>query len=109
MAFRYARKRPRAPDRTLDLSPPTGRNLFFRVFLSCVSDSRPHRSARDSFGRQLSSRRGPIAWLLATPVVCPYPALVFEQFRDVERDLLGGHARVFAAGLERMAARHAGY
>jgi len=84
-------------------------DLLLGVFLARISNQRTDRSPRDSSGPALPSSRRSIRRTVGKIVVCPEPALVFEQLRHVDRDLLDRDDRIGFAHSEPLAARDARY
>src|SRR6266850_767920 len=107
LAVRFRTRRRRPLDPSLDFPAGAGAHLLFRVFLTGLSSSWIDWTARNSSCQRIS------ASLVRTIRPCELlvradAVMVFERVARAHSDLLGGHDRFVASGIEFLAARHAG-
>src|SRR5713226_8238498 len=82
-------------------------DLLFRVFFARFPNQRIDRTARSSARERILASSGRTVWARRL-LVRADAAVVFEQFAYADRNLLDGHDRVGATGVEFLAARNAG-
>ncbi len=92
----------------MGVSPCSGRNLFFCLFLAGVSDSRTDRPGRNSPGGFLPSGSRAHSRALAAFLVCTHGALDLDRAGNVECIVLGRHGGFGLASAEPLASRDAG-
>src|SRR6266571_1351981 len=105
-AVRFGVRRPGPPSSPMDFSARDRSDLLFGVFLARLSDPWTDWTAGNSPGQRILEGGGravrPRGLLVRADA-----AVVFEQFAHADGNLLGGHDRLGASGLEFLAARHA--
>src|SRR5215472_15730646 len=95
------------PDFPLAISACTWRGVFLGVFLTRISDSRPHRSRRSSACWRLSPGRRPATGAMGENLVCTDSALVVEQGEHARCVVLARHGGSIVADRECLASRNA--
>src|SRR5467141_3186454 len=91
------------PASPLDFSARSWPHLLLRVFFTGLSNSRIDWAARNSSRRRIPASVGRAVRPFGV-LVCADAALDFEQLAHADGNLLGGHDRLVAAGLEFLAA-----
>src|SRR5256886_12031302 len=107
LAVRFGTSRFGPPAPPLDFSARSGAYLLFRVFLAGLSNSRIDWAAWNSPRRRIPAGVGRAVRACGL-LVCADAALALERFPHGYGNMLGGHDRFAAVGLEFVAAWHAG-
>src|ERR1700675_3524831 len=107
LAVRFGTRRFGPPAPPLDFSARSRAHLLFCVFLVGLSNSRIDWAAWNSPRRRISAGIGRAIWARGL-LVCADAAVVFEWLAHAGGNLLGGHDRLGATGVEFVAAWHAG-
>src|SRR5216684_1299316 len=105
-AVRFGVRRPGPPFSPMDFSARDRSDLLFGVFLARLSGPRIDWTEGNSPGQRILAGGGGAVRPRGL-LVCADAAVVFEQFARDHGNLLGGHDRLGASGLEFLAARHA--
>src|SRR6266404_879756 len=107
LAVRFGTSRFGPPAPPLDFSARSGSYLLFRVFLAGLSNSRIDWAAWSSPRRRIPAGVGRAVRACGL-LVCADNVVVLERFPHGYGNMLGGHDRFAAVGLEFVAAWHAG-
>lgn len=107
LAVRFGTRRCGPPTPPLAFSARSRAYLLFGVFLAGLSNSRIDWAARNPPRRRILAGIGR-AVRACRLLVCANAAMVFERLAHADGNLLGGHDRLVASGVEFVAAWHAG-
>ncbi len=107
-ALRLGARSIRPLDPSLDLPARPRSHLFLSLLLSGVSDSRTDWPRWNSSRRRTSATDRSFLCRKSTFLVRPFAALDLQRFANAAGAVLGGHDRLAAAGVQSVAAGHAG-